>query len=410
MVSKKVLQSCLICALVALFSLHIIAAEEKPLAKFSKILPEKVESFRKTEADGITKDINKSSSADINITSSFYRIYKSPILGSTMASLDVRIIQTESEYDAYSLFSIDNANPAPTATYKPTRCEFGVACFKLDGFYLAFVKGNVIVRISITDPSMTVKPVSQKEAEMIMEARIKTIETLAKAVSDNLTSSQEDIPPIIKHLPDWENVQGRVSYTRNYKALKNVLGFSSGSLLDVMPVEENVESVVGKYDNAKLVIIEHGTPQIASDADTRIQQKINELKSQNQPVPSAHKRVGNYSVFVFDAPDEATANNLISQIDYGKTVQWLYGDPFENDRANRRYLLVAGGVIVTVLKTAGIALLLCFGIGGGFGYFVFVRRRRQQATSTAFSDAGGMMRLNLDDMTSQTDPARLLEK
>lgn len=410
MISKKVLQLFLICALVALFSSHVIAVEEKSLAKFSKILPEKIESFRKLEADKITRKAERTDLTNIKVVSSFYRSYKSPILGSNMASLDVRIIQTESEYDAYSFFSIDNANPPPSATYKPARCELGVACFKLDGFYLTFVKGNLIVRIGVTDPSMTDTPVSQKEAEMIMAARIKTMEALAKAVSDNLPSSQEDIPPIIKHLPDWENVQGRISYMRNYKALKHVLGFSSGSLLDVMPVEGNVESVIAKYDNAKLVIIEHGTPQIASEADQRIKQKLNELKSQNQPVPTAYKRVGNYSVFVFDAPDEATANNLISQIDYGKTVQWLYGDPFEYDRANRRYLLVAGGVIVTVLKTAGIALLLCFGIGGGFGYFVFMRRRRQQAMSTAFSDAGGMMRLNLDEMTSQTDPARLLEK
>ena len=34
----------------------------------------------------------------------------------------------------------------------------------------------------------------------------------------------------------------------------------------------------------------------------------------------------------------------------------------------------------------------------------------QQKSLAAFSDAGGMMRLNLDEMTPQTDPKRLIER
>jgi hypothetical protein len=39
---------------------------------------------------------------------------------------------------------------------------------------------------------------------------------------------------------------------------------------------------------------------------------------------------------------------------------------------------------------------------------LFTRRRAQQAAQHAYSDAGGMMRLNIDDLTAETDPHRLL--
>lgn len=405
MISKKVFKLFLFCAvLVALSSLQTRAAEENPLARFSKILPEKVDGFRKSGTDRVTQKNERTDLPDLKVVSRFYRSYKSPILGNNIAELYVSIIQTQSEYDAYSLFSIENAKYS-SVDITPTKCEYGIACFTRG--YLEFVKGNTVVKIGIADPSTTEKNLTEKEAQEIRAAITKTVNTFAKAISDNLNAGEEEIPAIIKHLPDWENVQGRVSYTRNYEALKYVMGFS---LLDSMLSEENVEAVVAKYDNTKLVLIEHNTPQLATDADQRIQQKIAELKSQNKAVPTAYKRVGNYSVFVFDAPDAAAANNLISRIDYGKTVQWLSSDPYENDRANRKYLLAAGGIIITVLKTAGIALLVCFALGGSFGYFVFTRRRRQQAMSTAFSDAGGMLRLNLDEMTAQTNASRLLEK
>jgi len=394
-VRRKFFQLFLLCCAVPLFSLSVIAAEEKkkenPLAKFSKILPEKVESFRKSGADSLTKD--------------FQRSYTSPLLDKTSFLL-VSIIQTESEYDAYSLFSIDNVKDSYIGVTL-NKCEFGLVCSNGNGYFLRFIKGNYFVIIEIVDPGMAVRPVTKEEAEEIEKATTRTENTIAKSIADNLPQSEEDIPSIIKHLPDWEKVQSRTSYVRSYKDLRYVDNFS---LLDSMPAEDSIEAVVAKYDNAKLVVIEHNTPQLAADADAKIQQKIAELKSQNQPVPSAFKRVGNYSVFVFDAPDEATANNLINQVTYEKTAQWLYGDPFEYDRANRHYLLTAGGVIVTVLKTAGLALFTCLVIGGGFGYIVFMRRRKEQAMNHAFSDAGGMMRLNLDEMTPQADPARLLNK
>jgi hypothetical protein len=67
-----------------------------------------------------------------------------------------------------------------------------------------------------------------------------------------------------------------------------------------------------------------------------------------------------------------------------------------------------GGTILAVIKASGLSLIVCFGIGGLVGALVFKRRRAQAAAIDAYSDAGGMLRLNIDEMTRQTDPGRLL--
>jgi hypothetical protein len=49
-------------------------------------------------------------------------------------------------------------------------------------------------------------------------------------------------------------------------------------------------------------------------------------------------------------------------------------------------------------------------LGGLLGGLLFTYRRSQQREATAYSDAGGMLRLNLDELTPETDPARLLRE
>jgi len=60
------------------------------------------------------------------------------------------------------------------------------------------------------------------------------------------------------------------------------------------------------------------------------------------------------------------------------------------------------------LKASGYAAVLCLGIGALIGGLLFNYRRSQQKDVTAFSDAGGMLRLNLDELSAETDPRRLL--
>ena len=179
--------------------------------------------------------------------------------------------------------------------------------------------------------------------------------------------------------------------------------------LDATSFEGGTEAVAANYGQSQLVIVEFTTPQFAGDNDQRIIPRIQELKSHGQPAPTAYRRVGNYSVFVFNAPDETTANQLIDQVKYEQVVQWLGDDPHLFERLQRYYAQTSAGVLVAVLETSGLSLLLCLVIGSLFGAILFRHRRAQQRQAAVYSDAGGMILLNLDEVTGRSEPRRLLE-
>jgi hypothetical protein len=236
------------------------------------------------------------------------------------------------------------------------------------------------------------------------------ITSLARGLAEQLDGGENDIPVLVKHLPNWETVRRQASYAVSLQGLKALL--PNQPILDSVSFEGGAQAVVGNYDSGKLVVIEFNTARIAGDNDWNIRTKINELRSPNQPVgtatPSAYRRVGNYSVFVFDAPSEQAANQLIDQVKYQQVVQWLGENPYLYENAQREFVETTLGVFVAVVKGSGLALVACFGIGGFFGALLFVRRRSQQRAVEAYSDAGGMVRLNLDEITPRADSGRLL--
>ena len=125
-------------------------------------------------------------------------------------------------------------------------------------------------------------------------------------------------------------------------------------------------------------------------------------------MPSAYRRVGNYAVFVFDAPSEQAANQLIDQVKYQQVVQWLGENPFSYEQATREFTETTLGVFVSVVKASGLALVTCLAVGGFFGTLLFRVRRSQQRAREAYADSDAMLRLNLDELTPESDPARLL--
>src|SRR5207244_11797120 len=114
---------------------------------------------------------------------------------------------------------------------------------------------------------------------------------------------------------------------------------------------------VANYDQSQLVIVEFTTPQISIDNDSRIWTAIAELKAKGEPTPTAYRRVGNYSVLVFNAPDEKTANALVEQVKYEQIVQWLGDDPHLAERLQRYFTQTSAGVLVAVLKSSGLSLI-----------------------------------------------------
>jgi len=215
------------------------------------------------------------------------------------------------------------------------------------------------------------------------------------------------LPVLVMHLPEWEKKVGEeYAYATSLAELQKAAGTQPA--LDAFDFDSSVEAVTAKYEAGRLVIVEFPTPQHSVDADAAINRRIEELKATGKPVPSLYNRVGNYSVFVFDAPDFAAAERLASQVKYEKDVRWLGHNPHAEEKAVRAYTSTMGGVILTTLITTGLAILLCLGVGGLVGGLVFLHRRSQQAAQEVYTDAGGMVRLNIEDLNTPPATSNLL--
>jgi hypothetical protein len=217
-------------------------------------------------------------------------------------------------------------------------------------------------------------------------------------------SEEDGIPVLVKHLPDWENARNRATYTNNTTDLRKALG--DRAVFDLIDFAGGTEAVTAPYDAGKLLIVEYTSPQISIEADNQFKQR---LSAQTQNPPVFYRRIGNYNVFVFDANDEITANALLDQIKYEKNVQWLGEDPNKQKKYEHYIATTMADMFLSttiwILSVVGIAILT----GVVVGFLFFRSRDRRRIAMTAFSDAGGMIRLNLDELTAQPSDRLLNE-
>lgn len=369
----------------ALFTLLLVQAFSAPaLADEPSALPDTVGDFRARGAasrptEAMTLSLKPEEFAVVGHEARLYVSAKGEPLG-------IEIVKTRSDSAAYALML------SQISSSQKSRLDgVGTAAFAGPNDIL-FFKGPAFVRIYSFDN----KPLDRDAAI-----------GLARLFADTLDKGENDIPALVKHLPEWETAWERnLSYAVSLGALKGAI--ANQPVLDAISFDGGTEAVAANYGQSRLLIAEFTTPQLATTNDERITARLKELRDAGQPVPTAYRRVGNYSVFVFDAPDEATAIKLIESIKYEQVVQWLGQNPYAYQRAVRQYTSTTAGVILAVLKASGLSLLLCLGVGAVFGGIVFRRRRQQQNTTEAFSDAGGMVRLNLDEMTQIEARGKLL--
>lgn len=220
-------------------------------------------------------------------------------------------------------------------------------------------------------------------------------------------SEDDGIPVIVKHLPEWEKVQSGARLIKNQNDLRGALG--ERPIFDAIDFAGGTEAVTAPYEAGKLLIVEYNTPQASIETDNKVKQYLAGNGNGASP-PIYYRRIGNYNVFVFDASDETAAIELIGQVKYEKIVQWLGEDPFLYERVQRSYVTTLSEVFfATVLAiVSGIGLSILTGLGVGILFFYVRKKQRDQMDS--FSDAGGMLRLNLDELTPEVSPDRLLKE
>jgi hypothetical protein len=309
-------------------------------------------------------------------------------VASNGARVMVDIVRFRQDAEAYELLSRVAAAAREKDPKVEIRPEYGTAGFATND-QIAFFRGASFVRIRNFKTNDT------------------SLNAFARDLSEGIDKGEGDIPVLIKHLPAPEEAQKNAVYLNTFADLTQ-LGLQQ-PVLSAIESGGNADAVLAAYGPSKMLIVEFNTPQLATENDKRIIARIHELWKLGQPAPTAYRRVGNYSVFVFDAPDEQTAKQLIDQVKYEQVVQWLGDNPYIYKEAEERYINTTLGVLIAVVKASGYALIGCLGIGALMGGLLFSYRRAQQKGVTAFSDAGGMLRLNLDELTPETNPSRLLQ-
>ena len=352
----------------------------------ARSLPDKIGAFRAKGSAFMPAHISEEGISDEDAVVSYAeRTYSSPN-GNTFVVYLARTIRDSAAYALLTSFKPANADVGNNEIQLGV---LGTASISGQG-WAAFFRGNTFVKIFPTSAG--------NHAEEIT--------SLAQELAQGLDHGVKDIPVLVKHLPDWEKAQPHASYLVSLQRLKGTI--PNQAVLDAVSFLGGAEAVVADYDRQKLLIIEFNTASLATDNDQRIRARLEELRNQGQPMATAYRRVGNYAVFVFDAPSQEAANRLIDQVKYQQVVQWLGEDPFVYERATREFTETTLGVFVSVVKASGLALISCLAVGGFFGALLFSLRRSQQRAKEAYSDSDAMLRLNLDELTPESDPARLL--
>ncbi|HZH31366.1 MAG TPA: DUF6599 family protein [Pyrinomonadaceae bacterium] len=357
----------------------------------AKLLPNKVGDARATGAPSRPKvgifELVKPE--DIGAVSTAMRTYAL----SNGDTLWIQLIEMQSDSAAYAYVSNEKREIVSGEREQLNKLNLGGSVAFASRGQIFLAKGTTVAIISGQG-----KQAAGDDAALL---------NFARSFAETLDAGTGEIPVLVKHLPDWETAQDEAAYAVSYEQLQKIA--LNRPVLEVVSFEGGTEAVAATYDQgAQLVIVEYATPQIASDADARIKARIAALPGEGKPAPSAYRRVGNYAVFVFDAPDERAAAGLIDRVKYEKDVRWLGDNPYAVERANRAWLNMSTSVIVNTVKAAGLAIVLCLAIGGVFGGWIFTRRRAQAALSEKFSDAGGMVRLNIDEISAQNNAARMV--
>jgi hypothetical protein len=226
----------------------------------------------------------------------------------------------------------------------------------------------------------------------------------APAIKSQEVSETDGVPVLVKHLPEWENARNSATFTTNVNDLRQALG--ERPVFDLIDFSGGTEAVTAPYPQGKLLIIEYAAPQASVEMDNKTAQRLAEI-GQTQNI--VYRRIGNYNAFVFDAPDAVSANALLDRVKYEKEVQWLGENPFMLRRAEYAFIQTTSQLFVatTLAIVMGIGLSVLCGIIVGVIFFYL--RDQKRATTAAFSDAGGMTRLNLDDLSVQIVPKGFLK-
>lgn len=371
------------------------AAQEKPQAKPSaaEAVPRQLGGFRAEKAPSDPLFYDAKANPNFLVASASRHAYAAP----NGERYLVTLVRADTYAGAYSL--LRHAGEQRPVPYR-FRMVKGLGVTGASAQSVKFIKGTTLVHVAGASDAARTEP---------------GLLAFAGQLAGALEGEPGDVPPLVLHLPEWERQHETlqptgVGYAVRLPVLQALVGDRGQPVLEVIDFEGGAEAATARYEAGRLVVVEFPTPQHSVDADAAINARINELRAAGQPVPAVYRREGNYSVFVFDAPDAAAAEQLAAGVKYEKDVRWLGRNPHADEIVARQYTSAMGGAIITAVITTGLGIALCLLVGGGIGTVIFMRRRARIAEQEVYSDAGGMLRLNLEELNAPPAGAGLLRR
>lgn len=253
----------------------------------------------------------------------------------------------------------------------------------------AFHKGNYFVRVV---------EASRQKGAALASLHVRLAREIAARIK---TDGQEDArPPLLDSLPRefmlGESEQyflGPASIEAYVEGGGDMIGFAGDAEAAMAEYRKVASDSAGTAarPGLKLIVVEYHTPPFATEALGRLNDYINSLPEQERDRIIV-RREGNYIVQATNVEDREFAEQLMAAIEYPYTVKWLR-DPLlpTNDPFRQRK---AAEMLLSTFGILGVILMTVLVVGVGFGTVIFMKRRKQQ--QEIFSDAGGMLRLDLD--------------
>ena len=360
------------------------------------------------------KEFHKDSLRDlVGETATIYQEYKVISAASReYGRVRVDVFHTQNQFAAFGLFRFI----AGTAKNQAAPKELGEGPVRLEG-ETVFWKGNFFVRLR--------GAVSPSAAQALARAIAAAIDSPGAGVThppllDSLPAASimpgseryflgpESLDADLKHGREmFEFVGETEAATAEYKQDR---GLNGGTGQAASPNQPSVGTRSGPMNGSavstsrspvKLVVVECHTPQFATDEMARVTGYISSLPEIEQQ-QIVFKRTGNYIVAAVNVDDREFAEGLINSVQYPYTVKWLRNplwptnDPFRVQKA--------ADMLLSTFGLLGLILLTVLMGGTVFGTTVFLKRRKQQRE--VFSDAGGMLRLDIEPFALALPPKR----
>ena len=353
---------------------------------------------------------------------SFFREYRVIAAASRdYGRVKVEVFQTQNQFAAFGLFSFFGGTTKNESGTQPV----GAGSANTDKGFV-FWKANVFVRLK----DSAVKPTNFGRPGVSSAS----VEKLARVISEAIVSTNAAVkyPPLLDSLPPASKLPGSEQYFLGPESLnadvahgREMFEFVGETEAVTADYQQSPAAAVGtpadppsgqakpdpqrginasaKQDISPLtlIIVECHTPEFATDELARVTGYVSSLP-ENEQQQIVFKRTGNYIIAAVNVREREFAEGLIDSIQYPYTVKWLRNplwptnDPFRTQKAAQMLLStfgLLGLIILTVI------------IGGSiFGASVFLRRRKQQRE--IFSDAGGMLRLDIEPFVLALPPKR----